>query len=89
MGKNTLIYGIGNIGARGASFFLIPLYTYYLSVNDYGILVSLLAVAQLMVVLMSLGSRHGFIRFAKEYQDRQQLGSLLTTSNALNIPAGY
>ena len=88
MGKNTLIYGIGNIGARGASFFLIPLYTYYLSVNDYGILVSLLAVAQLMVVLMSLGSRHGFIRFAKEYQDRQQLGSLLTTSNALNITGG-
>lgn len=50
--------------------------------------VSLLATGQLMVVLMGLGARHGFIRFAKESENKHQLASLLTTSNLLNIGGG-
>ncbi len=51
-------------------------------------LVSLLIAAQIMLIFMSIGSRHGFIRFAKESENRQELGSLLTTSNLLNIASG-
>ncbi len=34
--KNTLIYSIGNLGTKLMAFFLVPLYTHYISTADYG-----------------------------------------------------
>lgn len=36
LAKNTAIFAIGNIGTKLISFFLVPLYTYVLSTEDYG-----------------------------------------------------
>ncbi|MCI6997390.1 MAG: oligosaccharide flippase family protein [Eubacterium sp.] len=36
LAKNTAIFAIGNIGTKLISFFLVPLYTYVLSKEDYG-----------------------------------------------------
>jgi len=41
VGKNTLIYSIGNIAIKSVTFFFIPLYTHYLSVFEVGIIVLL------------------------------------------------
>ena len=56
-GKNALAYGIGNIGSRAASFLLIPIYTRSLSLADYGLLATLLAVTQILVILIDAGLR--------------------------------
>lgn len=38
IGKHSLIYGIGIIASKGVAFFMLPLYTRYLTPADYGIL---------------------------------------------------
>src|SRR6266478_5685093 len=84
-GKNALLYTIGTVGLRTASFVLIPIYTYSLAVSDYGLLAVLLQTAQIMMTVMSLGSRTALIRFAKEYEDKSQIGVLLGTSIFINL----
>ena len=36
--KDSSIYGVSKVLGQAISFFLIPLYTSYLTPNDYGIL---------------------------------------------------
>src|SRR5688572_3983435 len=76
-GTNAFLYVIGTVGLRAASFVLIPIYTYSLALDDYGLLAVLLQTAQIMVIVMSLGSRTALVRFAKEYEARNQFGVLV------------
>lgn len=87
-GKNTVVYAIGNIGLRGASFLLIPIYTYFLSQSDYGLLATLLISIQLMLIFSNLGMQTCLVRFAKEYQESNGVGALLGSCVVLNILAG-
>jgi O-antigen/teichoic acid export membrane protein len=79
-GTNALLYALGTMGLRAASFLLIPIYTHSLPVHDYGLLAVLLQTAQIMIIVMSLGSRTALIRFAKEYDEKDRAGVLLGTS---------
>lgn len=88
MGKNTIIYGVGNILSRAAAFLLIPLYTRALSVSDYGLLATLITTIQIMVIFMSTGMRTGFLRFAKEYEDEGRLSILIGSTIFINIAGG-
>lgn len=87
-GKNAVIYAIGNVGLRAASFLLIPLYTHTLSMSEYGLLVTLLMTIQIMIVFVGLGSRSAFIRFASEYDSENLMGELLGSSILINIAGG-
>lgn len=87
-GKNTVIYAIGNVGLRAASFFLIPLYTYSLSVSDYGLLATLLITIQIMVIFMGMGMRTSLVRFTREYEDKNQIKELLGTTTFINFAGG-
>ncbi len=84
-GQNALLYSIGTIALRTASFVLIPIYTYSLAVRDYGFLAVLLQTAQIMMTVMSLGSRTAMVRFAKEYENKNQFATLLGTSIFINF----
>jgi O-antigen/teichoic acid export membrane protein len=83
--KNALVYAIGSVGLRFSSFLLIPIYTYSMSVSDYGLLAVLLQTAQIMVMIIGLGSRTALVRFAKEYEDRNELGILIGTTVLINF----
>ena len=87
-GKNALAYGIGNIGSRAASFLLIPVYTRSLSLADYGLLATLLAVTQILVILIDAGLRKAQLRFTPEYREQGRLGQLLGTSLLMNFING-
>ena len=87
LGKNAFFYAIGTAGLRTASFVLIPIYTYSLAMDDYGLLAVLLQTAQIMMIIMSVGSRTALVRFAKEYEDKNQIGILLGTSTFINVAA--
>jgi O-antigen/teichoic acid export membrane protein len=88
LGKDTVIYAIGNIAVRGASFLVIPLYTYGLSIEDFGRLATLLLSIQILIIFMELGSKKAFIRFASERNKQVSLGMLLTSSVLINIIGG-
>ena len=84
-GQNTVIYSVGTICLRAASFLLIPLYIHTLSMSDYGLLVTLLLSIQIMTTVMGIGTRIALIRFTTEYQQKHMLGHLLSASILINI----
>lgn len=87
-GKNTVIYGIGNIFLRGAALMLLPIYTHALSIRDYGILSTLLVTVQFMLILMNMGMRVALVRFTKSFEEKKQMASLLGTSVVINLVGG-
>jgi O-antigen/teichoic acid export membrane protein len=86
--KDAILYGVANASLRAAAFLLIPLYTHALSVKDFGILSTLLITMQLMIMLITLGMQNTLLRFAKEYEDKNLLGGLISTSMVINLIAG-
>lgn len=82
--KYTLLYSIGNIAVRLSTFLLIPLYTHYLSVSDYGLLSTMLLTTQLLVMLIDFGMMPSLIRFSNEYEKQNKTGELLGSSILIN-----
>src|SRR2546422_522380 len=85
LGRNTLIYSIGNIGLRAGSFLLIPLYTHALPIDGYGALASLLMIAQVLGMCMDVGTRRGITRFAAEFERTGLMHQLVGTSVVLTL----
>jgi O-antigen/teichoic acid export membrane protein len=80
LGKATVLYAVGNICLRAASFLLIPIYAHYLAIEDYGLLMTLLLTTQFMLVAMNCGAEHSVVRFARHYDKNGQLSSLMGTT---------
>lgn len=72
VGKNTLIYSVGNVLSKAVTFFLIPLYTHYLSTYEVGILILL----EVLEVLYSYVAPMGMITALWRYfQFEQKAGA--------------
>lgn len=72
--KSTLIYGLGNLSIKLAGFVLLPLYTKYLSVSDYGVLALLESVSQILVAVFSFSLTSALFRWYwdSNYTDRKK-----------------
>jgi O-antigen/teichoic acid export membrane protein len=78
--KNMLIYGLGQMLNRLIGFFLLPLFTSYLSPNDYGIL-SLLGIITLFATLLfslGFGGSTGPVYFEGDCEERKR-GAIWTS----------
>jgi O-antigen/teichoic acid export membrane protein len=84
-GKNTVIYLVGSIGLRFSSFLLLPLYTKYLSIEDFGLLQTLLLTIQIMITIIDVGVRSSIVRFLQEFKEINKIGLLLGSSLFVNI----
>lgn len=71
LGKETLIYGTSTIVARLLNFFLVPLYTYFLAPQDYGIIAAVFAFMALTNILYQYGMDQAYLRFAKENETKE------------------
>jgi len=67
---------------------LIPIYTHFLSVSDYGLLATLLVSIQLMLIFANLGMQTCLVRFTKEYEENNRIGTLVGSCAVLNLLAG-
>jgi O-antigen/teichoic acid export membrane protein len=75
LSRHSVIYGIGGLVSRFLAVLMLPLYTSYVSVGDYGRIELLMSVMAVGVVVIRGGANFGFIRFyfldkASEYQRR-------------------
>jgi len=61
--KDTIIFAIGSLGSKIVLFFLVPLYTNFLSKSDYGISDLVFSSSQLLIPLASLVVGEAVIRF--------------------------
>ena len=55
LGKDSIIYGLGGVIARGMGFFLLPLYTRFFIPADYGVIETLNVIMSFLGVLLVFG----------------------------------
>ena len=77
--KHSLIYGIGSVLPGMLGFFLLPIYTAFLSTADYGILAVTEVVERVLGEALILGLGLALQRFYYDYDDRDQLARYLRT----------
>jgi O-antigen/teichoic acid export membrane protein len=76
LSRHSLIYGVGGLTSRFLAILMLPLYTSYVSVGDYGRIELLMTVMAVAVVVIRGGANFGFIRFYfldKEPEYRRRL----------------
>jgi len=61
--KHSAIYGIGNIAISLLSFLLVPLYTHYLTVGEFGVYSLMIIVYSLMSLVVDLGLSSSVSRY--------------------------
>ncbi len=61
--RDTIIFALGSFGSRVILFFLVPLYTNYLSTEEYGIADLVFTTAQMIIPIVSIVIFEAVIRF--------------------------
>ena len=79
-GKNTLIVFVGSFGSKLISFLLLPLYTRWLSVEEYGTADLVSSYAALLLVLVSACIMDAIFVFPKGAPKDQQTKFFTSTS---------
>lgn len=88
--KNSLFYTFGNLLLKAFSFFLIPLYTSYLSPEQYGILNLSNSFSSVISMILMMGLQYSVIRFFADYKDdkikvAKMFGSVICFITSLGI----
>ena len=71
----TAIYGFTTIFAKVLNFLFLPLYTYLLSPESFGVLTEFLAYIAVLQVLLTLGLETGCFRYANKTEHPQKVFS--------------
>lgn len=78
--KHSGIYAIGNILNRIGAFLLLPIYTTYLSVTEYGALELFYLIAAVVSGVLAVGIAHATLRFYYEYDDVNDRNAVISTN---------
>lgn len=70
--KSTSLYTIGNFLPKIAGIILLPLYTKYLSTEEYGIVSSMQSLTPILVILFSLGFDASVFRLYWDYDSERK-----------------
>jgi O-antigen/teichoic acid export membrane protein len=79
LASQTAIYGLSSIFGRFLNYLLVPLYTYYFSAEEYGVVAEFYAYAGFFSVLLLLGFDTGYFRF----RDKELVGGDKAYATAL------
>lgn len=66
--KDTSLYTIGNILPQAAGFFLLPIYTRYLTPSDYGIVSSMQVLSSILAVFFTIAIDRSIYRLYFDYK---------------------
>ena len=77
--SQTAVYGISSIFGRFLNYLLVPLYTYYFTATEYGVVSEFYAYAGFFSVLLLFGFETGYFRF----RDKEHPANDLAYSTAL------
>ena len=79
LASQTAVYGISSIFGRFLNYLLVPLYTYYFTAAEYGVVSEFYAYAGFFSVLLLFGFETGYFRF----RDKESPGRDVAYSTAL------
>jgi O-antigen/teichoic acid export membrane protein/glycosyltransferase involved in cell wall biosynthesis len=80
LGRHSAIYGIGGLVSRVIAVLLLPVYTRYLTPDDYGKIETLLALTTVMGLVLRAGITSAFFRFYFDVEDDAGRLRVLRTS---------
>lgn len=79
LASQTAVYGLSSIFGRFLNYLLVPLYTYYFSAEEYGVVSEFYAYAGFFAVVLLFGFDTGYFRF----RDKDLVGGDKAYSTAL------
>lgn len=85
LGRDTLIYGLGQILGRLASVIMLPIYTRLLSPSDYGLLELLNMTVDVVAILVSAGTTAGVMRLYHKLETTEERHRLLASAHWLQL----
>lgn len=72
LAKNTILLSIGTILNKGLVFFMVPLFSSWLSTEDYGTFDLLCTYVTMLIPILSLAIGEGIFRYAIEAKEKEQ-----------------
>lgn len=80
LGKDSVIYGIGGVAARGIGFFLLPVYTRVFSPSEYGTIEMLIVLNGFLgaVLVMGMDSAQSFYFFEQKEHGKEAQSQLIS-----------
>ena len=91
--KDTLVFGLGNLGTKLILFLMVPLYTNFLSDAEYGIADLVFTIAQLMSPFLSVVIFDAIIRFGLSEKEKKEdiilVGVIVLGHEPLEYPDLY
>ncbi len=78
--KHSLVYSLGNLSTKVIGLILLPLYTSFLSTNDYGILAVLETTSQFLVAMVSLRLSTAMMKWWSDANSGKKKQSIIFTS---------
>lgn len=69
--NNSIIFAIGNFGSKIINFILVPLYTYYLTTEEYGVADLITVTISLLLPIISANVFEASLRFAIDSTEDQ------------------
>ena len=87
LGKQTIIYGLGDALYKAVAFLLLPVYLKCLSPSEYGTLESLMVTRGLAVTLVAMGLSNAVFRFYYRSRDENERKTILSTIFFISLVA--
>ena len=79
LAKSSTIYGLGNLLPKAIGLILIPIYTRYLTPQDYGILAMVTVIHSVLLLLFDMGFSTSTLRFYFDFKEGPDLKRYLGT----------
>lgn len=79
------VYAFGNAVDRLGAFILLPVYTHFLTVSEYGTLELFYAIGAVVSGFLSVGLAHATLRFYFEYPDPSDRNAVVSTNLLASI----
>ncbi|WP_191560022.1 lipopolysaccharide biosynthesis protein [Metabacillus idriensis] len=67
--NNSLIFSIGDIGSKGITLLLVPLYTFHLTQSEYGTIDLIQVMINLLIPILSLSIFEAVLRYVMDKED--------------------
>ncbi len=78
--RQTIIYSLGNLSSKVIGFILLPLYTDYLSVSEYGILAILEATSQILIGVFGFNLTTSMMRWCASEKSPNAQGEIISST---------
>ncbi|MFB5430450.1 lipopolysaccharide biosynthesis protein [Enterococcus casseliflavus] len=85
--QNSLVFAIGNLGSKIVSIIMVPLYTHYLSTEQYGQVDLIITAISLLLPIISLAIGQAVIRFAVSHSNKESERQIFSNAVCINILA--